>query len=83
MFFNQVYQNVLCVFIAWYLFNSTDDYAFIIYLNLGKPVMIVTEYMENGSLDSFLRVSRYFTYIYIFPPYLYLSTNIYKYGINC
>lgn len=23
----------------------------------GKPVMIVTEYMENGSLDSFLRVS--------------------------
>lgn len=23
----------------------------------GKPVMIVTEYMENGSLDGFLRVS--------------------------
>lgn len=23
----------------------------------GKPVMIVTEDMENGSLDSFLRVS--------------------------
>lgn len=27
-------------------------------LRLGKPVMIVTEYMENGSLDSFLRVSK-------------------------
>lgn len=24
---------------------------------IGKPVMIVTEYMENGSLDTFLRVS--------------------------
>lgn len=23
---------------------------------LGKPVMIITEYMENGSLDAFLRV---------------------------
>ena len=22
----------------------------------GKPVMIVTEYMENGSLDTFLKV---------------------------
>uniref|UniRef100_A0A8C5IBT7 Ephrin type-A receptor 7 n=1 Tax=Gouania willdenowi TaxID=441366 RepID=A0A8C5IBT7_GOUWI len=27
----------------------------------GKPVMIVIEYMENGSLDSFLRVSIIFT----------------------
>lgn len=26
-------------------------------LCLGKPVMIITEYMENGSLDAFLRVS--------------------------
>lgn len=26
-------------------------------LPLGKPVMIITEYMENGSLDAFLRVS--------------------------
>lgn len=24
----------------------------------GKPVMIVTEYMENGSLDTFLKVRR-------------------------
>ena len=23
----------------------------------GHPIMIVTEYMENGSLDTFLRVS--------------------------
>lgn len=27
------------------------------FFTTGKPVMIVTEYMENGSLDSFLRVS--------------------------
>lgn len=26
----------------------------------GKPVMIVIEYMENGSLDEFLRVSTNF-----------------------
>lgn len=25
---------------------------------LGKPVMIITEYMENGSLDAFLRVGK-------------------------
>ena len=25
----------------------------------GKPVMIVTEYMENGSLDTFLKVRFY------------------------
>lgn len=37
----------------------------------GKPVMIVTEYMENGSLDSFLRVSRRF-YIYSCISYPYL-----------
>lgn len=29
----------------------------------GKPVMIVTEYMENGSLDSFLRVSAIENYV--------------------
>ncbi|KAG7229682.1 hypothetical protein INR49_012728 [Caranx melampygus] len=28
----------------------------------GKPVMIITEYMENGSLDSFLRVEFYFNF---------------------
>lgn len=28
---------------------------------IGKPVMIVTEYMENGSLDTFLRVSKCIT----------------------
>lgn len=27
----------------------------------GKPVMIVTEYMENGSLDTFLKVRRGWT----------------------
>lgn len=34
--------------------------------------MIVTEYMENGSLDSFLRVSRRFL-----NTYVYLSLSIY------
>lgn len=29
---------------------------------LGKPVMIVIEYMENGALDAFLRVSTQNTY---------------------
>lgn len=24
----------------------------------GKPVMIITEYMENGSLDTFLKVGQ-------------------------
>lgn len=24
----------------------------------GKPIMIITEFMENGALDAFLRVSR-------------------------
>lgn len=33
--------------------------------------MIVTEYMENGSLDSFLRVSRFLN------TYVYLSLSIY------
>lgn len=28
-----------------------------IFLILGKPVMIVIEFMENGALDAFLRVS--------------------------
>lgn len=37
--------------------------------------MIVTEYMENGSLDSFLRVSRRFLYTYV-----YLSLSIYVYA---
>lgn len=37
------------------LLNCPNDVLFTAFL--GKPVMIVTEYMENGSLDSFLRVS--------------------------
>ena len=28
----------------------------LLYVVPGKPVMIITEYMENGSLDSFLKV---------------------------
>lgn len=32
---------------------------------LGKPVMIITEYMENGSLDAFLRVSHAFLSVHV------------------
>lgn len=32
-------------------------YACCVCVFAGRPVMIVVEYMENGSLDSFLRVS--------------------------
>ncbi len=37
---------------AWLVWD-TSEFS----LSSGKPVMIVTEYMENGSLDGFLRVS--------------------------
>lgn len=37
----------------------------------SNPVMIITEYMENGSLDTFLRVSTT-------PPYLYNERGILK-----
>lgn len=30
----------------------------LIFCFLGKPVMIITEYMENGSLDTFLKVGQ-------------------------
>lgn len=47
----------------------------------GRPVMIVVEYMENGSLDSFLRVSvevtREFKYEYVcFMPRVVLLWEI-------
>lgn len=31
----------------------------------SRPVMIVTEFMENGALDSFLRVSNFDESIYV------------------
>lgn len=39
----------------------------------GKPVMIVTEYMENGSLDTFLKVR------FGFPLAIYCHIGIYCY----
>lgn len=33
--------------------------VYCVFFHLGKPVMIITEYMENGSLDAFLRVGNY------------------------
>lgn len=35
---------------------SSITYRCPVFLFVGRPVMIVVEYMENGSLDSFLRV---------------------------
>lgn len=37
--------------------NQHFFFLYIHFLNLGKPVMIVIEFMENGALDAFLRVS--------------------------
>lgn len=31
----------------------------------SRPVMIVTEFMENGALDSFLRVSNFYGHIHV------------------
>lgn len=41
------------------IFSNISHFPFclLVFCPLGKPVMIVTEYMENGSLDTFLKVS--------------------------
>ncbi len=60
---------------------SRFTYMFFLSLSLslslctGKPVMIITEYMENGSLDAFLRVS--FVYVLqVFKAHLFDSAVI-------
>jgi Eph receptor B1 len=35
----------------------------------SNPIMIVTEYMENGSLDSFLRVSMRIVFVFVSCQY--------------
>lgn len=35
----------------------------------SNPIMIVTEFMENGSLDSFLRVSIVFVFVFVLLYY--------------
>lgn len=35
----------------------------------SRPVMIITEFMENGALDSFLRVSHSSPFFHILPIY--------------
>ena len=37
--------------------DIVDLFVYLPLLLLGKPVMIITEYMENGSLDTFLKVT--------------------------
>lgn len=56
---HRIYLCVLDVswFYGWGQLNILMNTYLSFTLCLGKPVMIVTEYMENGSLDSFLRVS--------------------------
>lgn len=53
-------QGVTCII---YLHNHLP-FRFLSSLSVGKPVMIITEYMENGSLDAFLRVSHAFLSLY-------------------
>lgn len=37
--------------------NSAPLTTALLSASVGKPVMIITEFMENGSLDTFLKVS--------------------------
>ncbi|ETE63206.1 Ephrin type-A receptor 3, partial [Ophiophagus hannah] len=49
----------------------------------GKPVMIVTEYMENGSLDSFLRVIKAVEEGYRLPPPMDCPAALYQMMLDC
>lgn len=53
----------------------------------GRPVMIVVEYMENGSLDSFLRVSaeliRELKHVYVCSWYKYSFNKTYLMKAFC
>lgn len=51
-----VYCKVLCKQTEFRYQLITSFFA-TFFFSPGKPVMIVIEYMENGSLDAFLRVS--------------------------
>lgn len=70
-------SSVLCLLssIAKHTHNSKEivfgeiSSVYFVCVFVGRPVMIVVEYMENGSLDSFLRVSvetiRELKYVYV------------------
>lgn len=49
----------------------------------SNPVMIITEYMENGSLDTFLRVTILinFKYIIMIPLFSFLQANDGKFQV--
>ncbi|KTG45777.1 hypothetical protein cypCar_00015896 [Cyprinus carpio] len=49
----------------------------------GKPVMIVTEYMENGSLDGFLRVIKAVDEGYRLPPPMECPATLYQLMLDC
>ncbi len=58
-----------------YMFFLSLSLSLSLSLCTGKPVMIITEYMENGSLDAFLRVS--FVYVLqVFKAHLFDSAVI-------
>lgn len=42
----------------------------------SRPVMIVTEFMENGALDSFLRVSNFCEHIHCKQLYWVIKSHI-------
>lgn len=48
----------------------------------SRPVMIVTEFMENGALDSFLRVSHFFVQYTVANIYGMITSHIHEFNRN-
>lgn len=57
-------EKARCDFLTEASIMGQFDHPNVIYLQgvvtRSNPVMIITEYMENGSLDTFLRVSHFY-----------------------
>lgn len=66
-------EKARCDFLTEASIMGQFDHPNVIYLQgvvtRSNPVMIITEYMENGSLDTFLRVSNfpYLSIVQIWP----------------
>ncbi|CAB1317309.1 unnamed protein product [Coregonus sp. 'balchen'] len=52
-------------------------------IGIGKPVMIITEYMENGSLDAFLRVIKAIDEGYRLPPPMDCPVCLHQLMLDC
>ncbi|KAG7214627.1 hypothetical protein INR49_010519 [Caranx melampygus] len=53
------------------------------HLNPGKPLMIITEYMENGSLDAFLRVIKAIEEGYRLPAPMDCPVVLHQLMLDC